>query len=131
MAGPASYYDRFATNEYGKGLDEASVPYSMTTNEELRAPGKYAGMAEGAKAGMAGGASAGGTLTSAGLMGMMSGAAAGPYALAGGLALSAYEQKQQADAANERARVEEAQQRKAATQNALNQLLASTRNLGV
>lgn len=81
--------------------------------------------------GMNSGSSAGGVLTGAGVYGMMAGAAAGPAALGAGLALSAYEQSKKAEAMNEQARVQEAQQRKSAVQNALNEALGATRQLGV
>jgi hypothetical protein len=104
-------------------------------------PGQLA--AKGATQAMNAGGTMGQTATSAGLMmglgsiGAGAGtaaAAAGPVGwgvAAGGLALSAYEQSQKAEAMNEQARVQEAQQRKADVQTALNQALGATRQLGV
>jgi hypothetical protein len=115
----------------GYGLAQASQPSSSAapvTDEG------YKGMAKGGISAMNAGSSVGGALTGAGIYGMMSGgtaAAMGPYALGAGLALSAWEQKQKADAMNEQARIEEAQQRKAAVQGALNSALGATRQLGV
>jgi hypothetical protein len=88
-------------------------------------------MAKSAASSMSAGGSLGSTLTGAGLTGMMTGAAAGPYAAAAGLALSFYEQKKQAEAAHERAVIEEQQNRKSATQNAINSAISAARSLGV
>jgi hypothetical protein len=124
----------------GKGLEEASqnTPNATAGTYTL---GQLA--AKGATQAMNAGGTMGQTATSAGLMmglgsiGAGAGtaaAAAGPVGwgvAAGGLALSAYEQSQKAEAMNEQARVQEAQQRKADVQTALNQALGATRQLGV
>ena len=138
MATPANLYgsvfpemlteDPYAIKA-GSGLDQASQPVEATTP----ATTGYKDMGKGAVQSMNAGGTAGSTLTGAGIMGIMGGAApvAGPVALGAGLALSAYEQAQKAEAMNEQARVQEAQQRKADVQTALNQALGATRQLGV
>ena len=73
-------------------------------------------MAQTAAAGMSSGGSLGGILTGAGVA---------------GLALSLYEQKKQADAAEENARIQEQQNRKTAVQNAISNALSATKMLGV
>lgn len=118
----------------GEGLSQASTPSTPPA-----ADAKDTSLKEMAKAGastMNTGGSLGSTLTGAGIFGLMSNAgsaaaAAGPYALGAGLLLSAYEQSKQADALNEQARVAEAQNRKAAVQNALTNALSATKMLGV
>lgn len=116
----------------GAGLDQASTGNIDLNQYDQKAPSKYTGMAQGATGAMNAGGTAGQAITSAELMGMMSGAsAAGPVGLAAGLGLTAYEQSKQAEAKNEQARVAEAQQRKADVQNALNTALGATRQLGV
>jgi hypothetical protein len=90
-------------------------------------------MAKSAASSMSAGGSPGSTLTGAGVTGLISGAnpwAAGGAAAAG-LALSFYEQKKQAKAAHEREVIEEQQNRKSATQNAINGAIAAARSLGV
>ncbi len=119
----------------GSGLEMASQPATPDVDPKQSGSG-YKDMGKGAISAMNAGGTAGSALTSAGIMGLMAesgtaAAAAGPYALAGGLALSAYEQNRKAEAMNEQARVEEAQQRKQNVQAALNQALGATKMLGV
>lgn len=116
---------------FGAGLDEGSQP--VAPSPEAPAPGQYKDMAKGASAAMSGGGGVGSSLTSAGMMGLMAGTGgmAAPIALGAGLLMSSYEGSQQAKAAQERARVEEAQQRKQNVQAALSQALGATKQLGV
>ena len=126
---PARLY-RTMSRESGTGLDMASKPAAPAA-PPVEAP---LTMAQGAKDAMKAGGSAGSVLTSAGAYGLMGDAAllgAGGATLGAGLALSAYEQDQKAKAMDEKAKIEEAEQRKAAVQNALNQALGATRQLGV
>jgi len=129
----ANLYNKFDFG-YGSGLDEASQTVAGSEIEPKK-PSGYGDMGKGAISAMNAGGSPGQIAASAGLMGIMSdsaaASAAGPYALAGGLALSMYEQKQKAEATQEQARVQEAEQRKANVQAALNQALGATRQLGV
>lgn len=123
---PASIYginDELSTS-WGSGLDAGSNKEAVPEYGQTQAT-DYSGAAKGATAAMNAGGSAGSTLTSAGLYSM------NPYMIGGGLALSVVEGDAKNKAANERARVEEAQQRKIAVQNALNQALGATRQLGV
>jgi hypothetical protein len=110
------------------GLDSAPEVNKQSGGKE-----DYSQVARGATSTMNAGGSAGQTLTSAGLMGVLTstGGMAGPAALGAGVALSMYEQQKQAEAAQERARIEEEQNRKQAVQSALNQALGATRQLGV
>jgi hypothetical protein len=131
-------YSKSPASMYGAGLDSASQPVALAATES---PTHAA--AQGAQQAMNSGSTSGGMLTSAGLslgigsLGATSGtalAAAGPAGLgimAGGLALSAYENSQKADAMNEQARIKEAADRKAAVQGALTNALSATRQLGV
>jgi len=119
---------------YGSGLDQAS----QKTPDIAPPPatGGYKDLATGGMQAMNAGSTPSGALTSAGIYGLMAdagtaSAALGPYALAGGLALGAYEQSQKADAMNEQAKIKEAQDRKQNVQMALNQALGATRQLGV
>ena len=119
----------------GSGLDMASQKAPEEVVDQKK-PGGYKDLATGATQAMNAGGTPASALTSAGIYGLMAdagtGAAAmGPYALAGGLALGAYEQSQKADAMNEQARIQEAQQRKQNVQMALNEALGATRQLGV
>lgn len=110
---------------------------SEGTAADLSQPQKadYSDLVKGGASAMSRGSSLGGAVTGAGLYGMMSSspaaAAAGPYALAGGLAISALEENAKAKAAEEDARVKEAEARKQATQNAINQMIAATSRIGV
>lgn len=88
-------------------------------------------MAKSAALGMSAGGSLGSVLTGAGVSGMMTGVAAAPWVGAAGLALSLYEQKRQADAAEEQARIQAAENKKTATQNAVNNMINVARGLGV
>jgi hypothetical protein len=119
---------------YGSGLDEGSQALGDISTTPKN-PAGYQDLAKGGMSAMNAGSSAGGALTSAGMYGLMSdsaaASAAGPYALGAGLALSAYEQSQKAQAAQEQARVQEANQRKQDVQMALNSALGATRQLGV
>ena len=136
-------YNGSPTGEYGGklnpssfGIDEVSAGSGPLTSQDKAPAGGYKDMARGATASMNAGGTAGQALTGAGIYGLMAeggtaAAAAGPYALAAGLALTAYENSKKADAMNEQARVEEAQNRKAATQNAINSMINVTRGLGV
>lgn len=133
MALPSGYNSASFLDENGNvkfaGLDSASQP--VQTQPSLQDAKTAA--AKGAMASMNAGGSAGQTLTSAGLMATMTGksGALGPAGIGAGLALTAYEQSKQAEANNERARIQEEQDRKAAVQTALNQALGATRQLGV
>jgi len=127
----------------GAGLDVALEEQEKSKEQEL-ASNKEAlqGGLKGAQTSMSAGGSLGQTLTGAStgalLTGAMStgglttaGAATGGAGLAAGLALSYMEQKKQAEAAEERAIVEEAQNRKIAIQNAINAQIGAARMLGV
>jgi len=133
-------YNGSPTGEYGGklnpssfGIDEVSAGSGPLTSQDKAPTGGYKDMGRGATATMNAGGSAGSTLTGAGIYGLMAGTggAAAPVALGAGLALTAYENSKKADAMNEQARVEEAQNRKAATQNAINSMINVTRGLGV
>lgn len=118
----------------GSGLDLASVPVTPTDTPEAPAISGKKDMATGANLAMNAGGSPASVLTSAGAYGLMGDAAllgAGGATLGAGLALSAYEQDQKAKAMDEKAKIEETEQRKIAVQNALNQALGATRQLGV
>jgi len=126
---PAKLY-RTMSRESGTGLDMASAP-AIPVAAPVAAPPT---MAQGAASAMNAGGSAGSVLTSAGAYGLLGDSAllgAGGATLGAGLALSAYEQSQKAKAMDEAAKIQEAEQRKAAVQNALNQALGATRQLGV
>lgn len=112
----------------GSGLDKALEGQPQTPSDQ---PMFSKEMGRTAASAMSAGGSLGSTLTGAGISGMMSGAAAGPYAAAAGLALSLYEQNQQAEAAHDRAVAEEAQNRKNAVQNAINAQVSAARMLSV
>ena len=115
------------------GLDQLSAGPGGSEQSSLigNTPSSTEGMGTGAIQAMNSGSSIGGMVTSAGVYGAMSGAALGPAGIGAGLAISAYENSQKADAMNEQARVKEATDRKAAVQSALTQALRATRQLGV
>ena len=116
------------------GIDEVSAGTGpLTSNDRVPASSDYTPMVKGATSAMNSGSSLGGVLTGAGMSGFIAGSTgiAAPAALGAGLALSFYEQQQQADAANEKAKAEEAQNRKQSTQNAINSLIGVTQHLGV
>jgi len=126
---PAKLY-RTMSRESGAGLDMASTPAAPAAAPVAAPPT----MAQGATQAMNAGGSPSSVLTSAGAYGLLGDAkllGAGGATLGAGLALGAYEQHQKAKAMEEKARIEEAEQRKAAVQNALNQALGATRQLGV
>lgn len=128
---PAKLY-RTMSRESGAGLDMASK--SETPSAAAAPVAAPPTMAQGAASAMNAGGSPSSVLTSAGAYGLLGDAkllGAGGATLGAGLALGAYEQHQKAKAMEEKARIEEAEQRKAAVQNALNQALGATRQLGV
>jgi hypothetical protein len=123
------------------GLTDRSAPVASAQSASLAA-GEEAALAAQEKAGrsdmgrgalnaMNSGASIGGTVTSAGLMGMIGGATAGPYALAAGLGISALESHQKAKLEKEKARIRAIEQQKLAEAEGINQLIGITRQLGV
>lgn len=127
---PAKLY-RTMSRESGTGLDMASSPDRAPAAAPVAAPPT---IAQGAASAMNAGGSAGSVLTSAGAYGLLGDSAllgAGGATLGAGLALSAYEQSQKAKAMDEADKIQEAEQRKAAVQTALNQALGATRQLGV
>jgi len=129
--------------ESGAGLEAGSIPSTGLIPPAEKGESPYSVAGKGAAQAMGAGGSFGQTATSAGLslglasLGAAEGTAlagAGPAGLgllAGGLALSALESKNKDEAEEERAKIKEAEQRKAAVQNALNQALGATRQLGV
>jgi len=133
----AYLYNQFANSgdyQFDKpmGIDEVSAGTGpLTSNDKVKTD--YTQMGRGATSAMNSGSSLGGTLTGAGMAGIIAGTggAAAPVALGAGLALSLYEQQKQAEAMNEKAKVEEAQNRKQSTQNAINSLIGVTQHLGV
>lgn len=133
----ASLFSQYSPEEmqlesgYGSGLDMGS---QKTDTPEAPAISGKKDMATGANLAMNAGGSPASVLTSAGAYGLMGDAAllgAGGATLGAGLALGAYEQHKKARAMEEQARIKEAEQRKAAVQDALNQALGATRQLGV
>jgi len=134
----AYLYNQFANSgDYNfdkpMGVDEISAGTGSLTSNDKEPTARYKDIGRGALMGMNSGASLGGTLTGAGAAGLIAGTGgiAAPAALGAGLALSFYEQQKQAEAMNEKAKVEEAQNRKQATQNAINGLINVTQHLGV
>jgi hypothetical protein len=128
---PNNYNYQLTIPETGNSLIPSSS-YSPTQNTPLVTGGSD--LAKGAAVSMIGGGTLGQTLTGAGIYGLMGDSklmGAGGAALGGGLALSMYEQSQKANAMNEQSRVDEAQKRKAAVQNALNSALQATSQLGI
>lgn len=123
----------------GSELEKAAQSQEMPTGftpEERKA------MAKTASSSMSAGGSPGQILTGTGASVLAQGLASdaglstaagvtGGGALAAGLALSFHEQQRQADAAQEQARIKEAEDRKLATQNAINSMINVTRGLGV
>lgn len=114
------------------GIDEALREPVGKTGMELT-PAEKTGIKTGAQT-MSAGGTTGQALTGGATAAILSGApvmgAAGAVGAAG-LALSLYEQNQQAEAAHERAVAEEAQNRKNAVQSAINQQIAAARLLSV
>ena len=116
------------------GTTMESMGTDTSSSAEGTTPAQQKQMAKTAASGMSAGGSIGQVLTGAGVSGIVAGApvmgmAGG--AAAAGLALSLYEAKKQADAADERARIEEAENRKLAVQGAINQQISAARMLGV
>lgn len=122
------------------GIDEALKDIPKESSDSTQVVNKE--MARAANSGMSAGGSAGQVLTGAGASGLMTGAmsaggltaagaATGGGALAAGLALSYMESERQADAAHERAVIEEAQNRKSAVQTAINGQLSAARMLSI
>ena len=118
---------------YGKmGIDEGLKEPVGKTEMELT-PAENTGIKTAAQT-MSAGGSLGQTLTGGATGAILAGAPV--MGLAGGvgaagLALSLYEQNQQAEAAHERAVAEEAQNRKNAVQNAINAQISAARMLSV
>lgn len=123
------------------GIDEGlkDKEKTDTTTKEIT-PGQAGAKTAGQV--MSSGGSLGQTLTGAGTSTLLTGLASqggltaaagatGGVALAAGLALSLYEQQKQAEAAHERAVIEEAQNRKNAVQNAIAGQMSAARMLGV
>jgi hypothetical protein len=129
--------------ESGAGLEAGSNPFSGLAAPAEKGENPYSVAGRGAAQAMNAGGSFGQTATSAGLslglgsLGAAQGtalAAAGPAGLAlmgGGLLLSAAESRSKSEADYERRKIEEEEKRKANVQNALNQALGATRQLGV
>lgn len=120
-------------DNYGAGLDEAlktnPESYNAADAQKLETNKQ---MAKTASAGMSAGGSLGSVLTGTGATGLLMGSTGvGAGALAAGLAVSYMEQQRQAEAAHERAVVEEAQNRKEAVQSAINAQLGAARMMGV
>lgn len=139
MNTPAMLYDYYKAPELqepqmvraGAALEEAAKEDKIKQDAASAAANKEMGKA--AASGMSAGAGLGGTLLGAGVTGLVSGgsaALAGPLAGAG-LALALWEQQKKNEAAAEQARAQEAENRKAATQNAINSMINVTRGLGV
>lgn len=139
MNTPAMLYDYYKAPELqepqmvraGAALEKAAEEDKAKQDAASAAANKE--MGKSAASAMSSGSGLGGAMFGAGLTGAMSGAslaAAGPLAVSG-LALSLWEQNQKAEAAADQARAQEAENRKAATQNAINSMINVTRGLGV
>ncbi|MEY3879401.1 MAG: hypothetical protein RIQ94_196 [Pseudomonadota bacterium] len=122
----------YKAGEGGGGLDQGSqdTPSTPKGNGYNQQMGQE--LAKGATQAMSGGGGMGQTLTSAGMYATMSGnPMVGVPLIAGGMLMSSSESKNAAKAAAEKARVDEANQRKQNVQAALNQALQASGQLGV
>lgn len=128
-----SSYQEARLFDYSPGGELERLANETEARKQAESAAQNKEMAKTATSAMSSGSGLGGAMFGAGLSGIISGANVAKAGTIGGagLALALWEQKQKAEAAEEQAKAQEAENRKAATQNAINSMINVTRGLGV